>query len=103
MRKYGNKGPATSSSASSSKDFANYADKTKKTLILEGKIFLDLFLFFLDGFLKMGKELGIDIFTDLFMVYFLFKCNAKRNDCLTEAEFATGLRAFGVSSFKSIK
>ena len=51
----------------------------------------------------MAEVLKIDLFSDLFLVYFMFHCKAKDNQSLTANEYANGLRAFGVSSIKSIK
>ncbi len=63
------------------RDFMNYADpKTKK--ITE------------DGYEKMGKTLGIDIYTDIFITYFSYKCESKQLDFITEAEYIKGMKAF---------
>ena len=56
----------------------------------------------LEGFEKMGADLGIDIMSDLFLVYFLFKCKARKNDCLTKKEFENGLNAMGLNKFTDL-
>lgn len=53
--------------------------------------------------LKMGKELKIDIYNDLFIVYFFYECNAKQLDFLTEKEFEAGLSGLNVSTFSDLK
>lgn len=59
---------------------------------------------FLEGMIKMGKDIGIkDIYSDLFLIYFFFLCKAKQIDFLTEEEFASGLSALNVKEFKNVK
>lgn len=53
--------------------------------------------------LKMGQELNIDIYNDLFIIYFLYKCDAKQIDCITETEFSKGLYNLDVKNFKELK
>lgn len=55
-----------------------------------------------DGMVKMGKDLGIDIYTDMFLPYFLFKCKAKKLEEITFQEYKTGLSSFKVYCLKSI-
>ncbi len=72
------------------RDFMNYADpKTKK--ITE------------DGYEKMGKTLGIDIYTDIFITYFSYKCESKQLDFITEAEYIKGMKAFKCNSLNEVK
>ena len=71
------------------RDFMNYANKSKK--IEE------------EGYKKMGKTLGIDIYTDVFMTYFLFKCGATTIDYITEAEYMTGLKALKCNTLNDVK
>ena len=72
------------------RDFMNYADpKTKK--INE------------NGYEKMGKTLGIDIYTDIFMVYFAYKCDSKNLEFITEKEYINGLKAFKCNTLAEVK
>lgn len=72
------------------RDFMNYADpKTKK--INE------------NGYEKMGKTLGIDIYTDVFMVYFAYKCDSKNLEYITEKEYINGLKAFKCNTLNEVK
>jgi hypothetical protein len=72
------------------RDFMNYADaKTKK--ITE------------DGYEKMGKTLGIDIYTDIFITYFSYKCESKQLDFITEADYIKGMKAFKCNSLNEVK
>ena len=72
------------------RDFMNYADaRTKK--ITE------------DGYEKMGKTLGIDIYTDIFITYFSYKCESKQLDFITEADYIKGMKAFKCNSLNEVK
>ena len=72
------------------RDFMNYADpKTKK--INE------------DGYVKMGKTLGIDIYTDIFMTYFVYKCGAKQMEFITEKEYIQGIKALKCNTLAEVK
>ena len=72
------------------RDFMNYADpKTKK--INE------------DGYGKMGKTLGIDIYTDIFITYFVFRCGAKQMDFITEKEYIQGIKYFKCNTLAEVK
>lgn len=72
------------------RDFMNYADaKTKK--INE------------DGYIKMGKTLGIDIYTDIFMTYFAFKCGCENMEFIKENEYIKGLQSFGANNLGEVK
>ena len=72
------------------RDFMNYANpKTKK--INE------------DGYEKMGKTLGIDIYTDIFMTYFVFKCGSKQMEFITEKEYIQGIKAFKCNTLAEVK
>lgn len=53
--------------------------------------------------LKMGKDLNIDIYDDLFIIFFLYKCDAKQIDCITDTEFTKGLNNLNVKNFKELK
>ena len=53
--------------------------------------------------LKMGTDLKIDIYNDLFIIYFFYKCKAKQLEFLTEKEFETGLHALDVYKFSDLK
>ena len=71
------------------RDFMNYANKQKR--IEE------------EGFEKMGKTLGIDIYTDIFITYFLYKCDTKNIEYLTEDQFIKGLTAFKCNTIQEVK
>lgn len=72
------------------KEFLNYSNlKTKK---IEQ-----------EGMEKMGKALGIDIYTDLFITYFFFKCGCKKMEEVLENEFITGLKYFQCNTLKEVK
>ena len=72
------------------RDFMNYANgKTKK---------IDE-----NGYEKMGKTLGIDIYTDIFMTYFVYKCEAKQMEFITESEYIKGLKAFRCNTLEEVK
>ena len=57
----------------------------------------------IEGMIKMGKDLNIDIYNDLFIIFFLYKCDAKQIDCITETEFSKGLNNLYVKNFKELK
>ena len=68
----------------------NYADpKTKK--INE------------EGYEKMGKILGIDIYTDIFITYFVYKCGCKQLEYITESEYIQGMKAFKCNTLIDVK
>lgn len=52
---------------------------------------------------KMGKTLGIDIYTDIFMTYFVYKCEAKQMEFITESEYIKGLKAFRCNTLEEVK
>ncbi len=69
-------------------DFKNYCNNAK--IIDE------------DGMVKIGEDLGIDIYTDMFFPYFLYKCKAKKLEEITLNEYKTGLNAFYIKSIRSL-
>ena len=72
------------------RDFMNYADpKTKK---------IDQ-----DGYEKMGKTLGIDIYTDIFITYFVYKCGGKQLEFITEKEYLQGIKYFKCNTLAEVK
>jgi hypothetical protein len=72
------------------KDFEKYADsKTHKIGI--------------NGMEKMGTTLEIDIYTDIFITYFFFKCNCQSIEEVSESEFIKGLRNFDSNSLNDVK
>ena len=72
------------------RDFMNYADpKTKR--INE------------NGYEKMGKTLGIDIYTDIFITYFAYKCGARQLEFITEREYLQGMNYFRCNSLADVK
>ena len=72
------------------KDFANYINLKSKKIEIEGME-------------KMGKTLGIDIYTDTFITYFFFRCGCKKMDEVSENEYINGLRYFGCNSLNELK
>ena len=67
---------------------------------------------------KMGTTLGIDIYTDvkiyfninlfkfkfqMFITYFLFRCQCKNYGEITPDEYSKGLSSFNVSSLADVK
>ena len=86
--------------------------KGKKNLKLDEKTIKKEFLHYsnlktkkieLEGMEKLGKKLGIDIYTDIFITYFFFKCGCKRMEEVSENEFITGLKYFQSNTLKDIK
>lgn len=72
------------------RDFMNYADpKTKKINEV--------------GYEKMGKTLGIDIYTDIFMTYFSYKCGQKSIEYITEEEYSKGLKNLRCNTLEELK
>ena len=72
------------------RDFMNYADP-KKRKIDE------------NGYEKMGKTLGIDIYTDIFITYFVYKCGSKQLEFITESEYMQGMKAFKCNTLNDVK
>ena len=72
------------------RDFINYADP-KKRKIDE------------NGYEKMGKTLGIDIYTDIFITYFVYKCGSKQLEFITESEYIKGMKAFKCNTLNDVK
>ena len=71
------------------RDFMNYANKERK---IEDT-----------GYEKMGKTLGIDIYTDIFITYFAYKCEAKQLDFITESEYIKGLTSLKCNTLTDVK
>ena len=71
------------------RDFMNYANKNKR---IEQ-----------DGYEKMGKTLGIDIYTDIFMTYFVFKCGSCNLEFITEDQYMQGMRALKCNTLNEVK
>ena len=72
------------------RDFMNYANpKTKKIGV--------------EGYEKMGKTLGIDIYTDIFITYFVYKCGGKQLEYITEKEYMDGIKYFRCNTLTEVK
>ena len=71
------------------RDFLNYANKEK---IIDA-----------DGYEKMGKTLGIDIYKDTFLTYFIYKCNADKLESITEDQYIEGMKAFKCNTLNELK
>ena len=56
-----------------------------------------------DGYEKMGNSLGIDIYNDLFITYFLYKCQATTLDYITESEFMLGMKDLKCNTLADLK
>ena len=82
--------------------------KIEKPIEIQSKSDYELFfnqetkLLDLDGIEKIGTELNIDIDTNMFFPYFLYKCGIKKFEKITLQEYETGLNYFKVSSIKQI-
>ena len=55
-----------------------------------------------EGMIKIGKDLNIDIYTNMFFPYFFYKCSAKKLDEVTKSEYNKGLNYFKVKSILNI-
>jgi hypothetical protein len=55
-----------------------------------------------DGMIKIGNDLNIDIYTNMFFPYFLYKCSAKQLDQITKNEYNKGLNYFNTKSILNI-
>ena len=55
-----------------------------------------------EGMIKLGKDLNIDIYTNMFFPYFFYKCSAKKLDEITKSEYNKGLNYFKVKSILNI-
>ena len=53
-----------------------------------------------DGMEKIGKDLDIDIYTNMFFTYFLFKSKSYDLEKITEEEYNRGLKYFKINSIK---
>jgi len=49
------------------------------------------------------KDLDIDLYEDIFITYFLYRCNCKKFAEVTLAEFATGMQSFEAQTAKDVK
>ena len=72
------------------KDFLLYANNQTKTIQEEGME-------------RMGTTLGVDIYTDMFITFFFYKCGCKTLEEVTEDEYVRGLTAFNCNSLKDVK
>ena len=72
------------------RDFMNYANPKKKKIEQE-------------GYEKMGDTLGIDIYTDIFITYFAYKCGTKQLEFITEQEYINGMKAFKCNTLNDVK
>lgn len=77
--------------------------KAKITVLDEDAVFNTQGVIDEDGMIMIGDILGIDIYTHLFLPYFLFKSQAVALDQITKNEFNTGLKAFNVTTIKALK
>ena len=71
------------------RDFMNYANKEKR---IEQ-----------EGYEKMGKTLGIDIYNDMFITYFAYKCKSKTLEYITEDQYIEGMTAFKCNTLNEVK
>ena len=71
------------------RDFLNYANKERR--IEE------------EGYEKMGKTLGIDIYNDIFITYFAYKCKSQTLDYINEEQYMEGMKAFQCNTLNEVK
>ena len=71
------------------RDFMNYANKEK--------------IIAAEGLEKMGKTLGIDIYNDIFITYFFYKCKSYDAEEITEEQYIEGLTAFKCNTLNEVK
>ena len=53
-----------------------------------------------EGMEKIGEDLDIDIYTNMFFTYFLFKAKSYNLEKITEEEYNRGLKYFKINSIK---
>ena len=56
-----------------------------------------------DGMERMGTTLGIDVYTDMFITFFFYKCGCKSLEEVSEDEYVRGLTAFNCNTLKDVK
>ena len=56
-----------------------------------------------EGMVKMGKTLGIDIYSDTFITFFFFCCQMKNLEEVTEDQYLKGLYAFRCNNLNEVK
>ena len=71
-------------------DFLNYVDTNTNKIEIEGME-------------KMGKTLEIDIYTDIFITYFFFRCDCKNMESVSETEYLQGLEYFNCNTLEEVK
>ena len=52
---------------------------------------------------KMGQILEIDVYSDIFITYFFYRCNFKNYGEVTLDEYLKGLASFDVNSLSEVK
>lgn len=52
---------------------------------------------------KMGSTLGIDIYSDLFITYFFYRCQCKTYGEVSLDEYTRGLTSFGANNLGEVK
>lgn len=55
------------------------------------------------GFIKMGKVLDIDIYSDIFILYFCYRCECKQFGAISLEEFSRGLKSFNSVKLDEVK
>ena len=86
---YGYKSYWKADEKSIKRDFMNYCNKERK---------IDE-----EGYEKMGKTLGIDIYNDIFITYFVYKCKSETLEFITEEQYMEGMKAFKCNSLNEVK
>ena len=51
----------------------------------------------------MGTTLGVDIYTDMFITFFFYKCGCKSLEEVSEDEYIRGLTAYNCNTLKDVK
>ena len=72
------------------KDFLLYANAQTNTIQEEGME-------------RMGTTLGIDVYTDMFITFFFYKCGCKSLEEVSEDEYVRGLTAYNCNTLKDVK
>ena len=81
-------------------DINNNINTNKKLSDFELYFNKDTHLLDEEGMEKIGKDLDIDIYTNMFFTYFLFKSKSYDLEKITEEEYNRGLNYFKINSIK---
>lgn len=62
-----------------------------------------MLILIVDGMEMMGKTLDINIYEDIFITFFFFRCDCKNMEEVSEEEYIRGLKEFGYESLSELK